>query len=153
MYECFFATNFCVSLRHSLDLHIDHDAIGFGDEPIESILGINSEYDLGQPPQHLESMFEKGTNYVDNLTWRIKADSSRRGNLAVLTDKLEPLRFSDAGISEHLTYREIIDEWSSNYEIECVRWLNWQSSPQPALLHGAVSTNMRQCLELRLLTT
>ena len=152
VYECFFATNFCVSLRHNLDLHIDHDAIGDGDEPIEGLLGINSEYNLGEPPQHLIRMFEKGTNWVNNPTWRIKADFPRRGNLAVLSDKLEPLRFSDAGINEHLTCREIIDEWSSNYEIECVKWLNGRSSPQPALLHGAVSTSMRQCLEARLLT-
>ncbi|KAK5087324.1 hypothetical protein LTR70_007268 [Exophiala xenobiotica] len=36
-----------------------------------------------------------------------------------------------------MSYREIVEEWTSNYKVNCIKWLNDPSQHQPALLHGA----------------
>jgi len=154
VYECFFATQFNVILRHMLDLPTDYD-FGYGETPIECLLGINQEYNPGEPPQHLANMFEWVENdyakYKCNK-WRIKTESRRRGDLAVLADRLEPLRLTDAGLEENMSYREIVEEWTSNYNVNCVKWLNEPSQHQPALLHGAVSTRVSEYAKLSPLT-
>ena len=164
VYECFFATNFHVSLRHKLKVD-EGQRYDWEENVLDDMLGLgriqDRQYGVPQkglrPPDYLAHAFEQVDNGEcedgedDCLIWQRKADHQQCG-LALLADKLVPLHSTDMVLEEVGDYQELIADWSSDARVECVKWLNDAAHPRPALYHGAVSISLHCCQRIILLT-
>lgn len=64
-------------------------------------------------------------------------------DLAILAEKLQPLKISDYCEDESRDWAEIFQLWNSSYAFKRVHWLNKAKHKQAALFHAAVSTTKR----------
>ncbi|KAK5938302.1 hypothetical protein PMZ80_009272 [Knufia obscura] len=147
VYECFFASTFKVTLGQMLDLEYDEY-----EDPVASILDINTKHSdhytkENHPPEGFEDVFERIEHPSWGTVWERKAENRRQGDLVVMADDLVPLQFSDAGMYDSLSYREIAEEWTGDFNVACVKWLNEPSHSQPALLHGAYGNQAETALK------
>ena len=144
MHACLVETGHLVRVRHVLDLegeYLHRDILN--DRSAASALDSDRFKDLKlyyqpSPKDEVDDVFGIWWG-----RWAFKDEHQER-NLSVLADDLVPFSRTDAGFYDGTSTKEIVDDWTKNYAVKQVKWLNKPKEKALALVHGAVSPRLSE---------